>query len=192
MSAVIRRFRSRSNRLLADRAKVLRAALVSFRDGDGFSMPEPVQRAMVARWVADLDRHTVSSEGRCFLMLYPEDNLLVVRELRRASSRPAVACELWALCLGRLAVETGEVLASRAELAAELGVSAAVVSRLMGELVKLGAVSRLQAPVEGLRGRGAVRYFVNPNVGTHLSGKARDDAQSAARRVLPFPRPTAE
>ena len=31
-----------------------------------------------------------------------------------------------------------------------------------------------------MRGSGVVRYFMNPNVATQLSGKARDDAQRSA------------
>ena len=34
-----------------------------------------------------------------------------------------------------------------------------------------------------MRGPGMVRYFMNPNVATHLAGKARDEAQAAAPKL---------
>ena len=54
--------------------------------------------------------------------------------------------------------DTGEIKRSRPALAAELGVSPKVVSELMGELFKLGAVERSYDDGEGHRVR-SVRYF---------------------------------
>jgi hypothetical protein len=50
----------------------------------------------------------------------------------------------------------------------------------MGELESIGAISRRREKVPGMRGPGAVRYFMNPNIATHLNGKARDKAQAKA------------
>lgn len=78
-----------------------------------------------------------------------------------------------------LVPETGEVLLRRDQFADELGVAPRVVSTIMSELVAFGAMRRERVRIAGMRGPGAVRYFVNPNAGTHMSGKARDDAQAA-------------
>src|SRR3954451_13525310 len=66
-----------------------------------------------------------------------------------------------------------EVLCSREELARVVGSDASHVSKIMGELEAVGAVYRRR------EGRG-VRYFVNPRLGTHLGGAARDRAQGEA------------
>ena len=50
--------------------------------------------------------------------------------------------ELLALLVHESDFDTGEIKRSRPALAAELGVSPKVVSELMGELFKLGAVER--------------------------------------------------
>ena len=96
------------------------------------------------------------------------------------SARPMVAVELWALCFEHLRNDTGEVLLSREQMAEEVGVAPKRVSEVMSELVKIGAISRVRERVPGMRGSGVVRYFMNPNVATQLSGKARDDAQRSA------------
>ena len=53
-----------------------------------------------------------------------------------------MAMELLALLVHESDFDTGEIKRSRPALAAELGVSPKVVSELMGELFKLGAVER--------------------------------------------------
>src|SRR5690349_12654757 len=75
-------------------------------------------------------------------------------------------------------------LAVRDELAADLGVTANHVSRIMSELERIGAITRLRVRVPGLRGPGPVRYLMNPRVGTHLSGEARRQAQADAPRLV--------
>ena len=80
------------------------------------------------------------------------------RTLRQKSVRPAVAMELLALLVHESDFDTGEIKRSRPALAAELGVSPKVVSELMGELFKLGAVERSYDDGEGHRVR-SVRYF---------------------------------
>ena len=53
----------------------------------------------------------------------------------------------------------------------------------MGELATIGAISRRREKVAGMRGPGLVRYFMNPKVGTHLTGAARDKAQTDSAPV---------
>ena len=50
----------------------------------------------------------------------------------------------------------------------------------MGELAKVGAVITRRERVAGMRGPGRAMYLMNPRVGTHLAGAARDKAQAEA------------
>lgn len=136
-------------------------------------------RLKVRGLLVELDRDTYSLLKEPFLMISPSQNLAVIRHLRATSYNATVAQELWALCLVDVAYTTGEILKTRHQLAAELGVTAGVVSRLMGELVKCGAVTRSFVDDFGHRGRG-VRYFLNPRCGTHLPREARAKAMATA------------
>lgn len=163
MSAVIRRFRSAPDRLMADQVGRARGELVELLE-----RPELRSRVRerVAKVLAVLDGETASLNRWSFVMLSPEQWGEVVERLAMLPHRRVLALRLWARCFRHLRMDTGEIMLSRSEFAQELGVSPRHVSEVMSELVKLGAVSVLR------EGRG-VRYFMNPNVGTHLSGAAQ-------------------
>lgn len=144
----------------------------------------PALRLQARRMLND-GRSCGFSDGKeLFTMVYAQNYYEVVRALRQHSARPAVAMELLALLVRSSDYDTGEILRSRPALAADLGVSPQVVSRLMGELVKLGAVERSYNDAEGHRTR-ACRYFLSDLIATHLKGVARDRARASAR-VLTF------
>lgn len=176
MSAKIRFINRRLGRLNREQAAELRQLLLPVIEDES---KHPSVRLSARRLVAEIARETASSKVWRFLMISPDQNAAVIRYLRFESCRPIVAVDLWSVCLRWLDFETGEVVRSREQLAAEVGVSAKVVSQVMGELVTCGAVSRLFEDDDGNRVRW-VRYFVNPRVGTHLHGEARDAAQVAA------------
>jgi DNA-binding transcriptional ArsR family regulator len=100
--------------------------------------------------------------------------------LKVNSRQPMNAAQVWAECFTALRIDTNEIVLSRDELAERVGVRPAEVSRIMTELETCGAVIRRR------EGRG-VRFFMNPMVGTHMTGAARDKAQDAAPAML---RPT--
>lgn len=177
MVAVVRRLHTRPDRLRADEASALRQALLPFME-DLSTRPE-LDR-VVSKLLAVVDGESASSGRWSFVMLSPAQNGIVVEWLSANSARPRVAVRIWALCFQFLRIDTGEIALSREEFADKLGVQARDVSRVMSELVSFGAISRRRDPEPGLKGRGLVRYFMNPNVGTHLSGAARDAAQAAA------------
>jgi hypothetical protein len=52
----------------------------------------------------------------------------------------------------------------------------------MSELVRIGAITRWYKKIPGLRGRGMVRYAMNPHVATKLPGAARAAPQRCIRR----------
>jgi predicted transcriptional regulator len=116
-------------------------------------------------------------------MLYPDQNRTIVQYLKQHSSRPLQALEVWAHCFEHLNSETGEIRLTRAEIATLAGISENSVSIIMSELKNRNAILSRRTKVAGMRGQGAVRYYMNPNVATHLPGKARDQAQAAAPKV---------
>jgi hypothetical protein len=123
--------------------------------------------------LAAIDRDTSASSEWVFVMLSPHQNAAVIAFLGKNARRPFMAAQLWAELLMYLRVDTGEILRSRAELADTLGVSPRDVSRVMTLLEEADAIWRER------NGRG-VRYFLNPKVGTHLGGAARERAQQKA------------
>lgn len=170
MSAAITTFSSRSERLRRDQSEALRQALLPFIDDPASS----VSLAVVAgEMLGLLDRRTASSERWTFVMLSPSQNAAVVEFIWRDARSKRLSSRLWAMCFQHLRMDTGEILLTRDEFAKLLKVPGREVSRAITELVEFGAISRRR---DGRH----VRYFMNPNVATSLSGKARDDAQRAA------------
>jgi len=173
--AAITRLRTQAARLQAQQADVLRQALLPFVDTE---MSHHVQAL-----IGVIDRRTAAENGWTFVMLSPSQNALVVNHLASHSSRPLVALRVWALAFEHLDFDTSEIMLSRDEIARRVGERKENVSRVMSELVAIGAVTRHLERVAGMKGRGRVRYFMNPRVGTCLSGQARDKAQAAAPQL---------
>lgn len=170
MSAVIRPFSSRPDRLRRDQGEALRQALLPFVDDPSSATSVAV---VAGELLGLLDRRTASSHRWTFVMLSPDQNAAVVEFIHAHAARPRVSSRLWAMCFQHLRMDTGEIMLSRDEFAVLLQVPGREVSRCMTELVSFGAISRRR---EGQR----VRYFMNPRVATHLSGAGRDAAQAAA------------
>jgi Crp-like helix-turn-helix domain len=177
MPAVIKRLETRPERLKREQAELLRGMLYAFPGG----LPE---RAL-GELLLVLDRCTPAAGGEewPFVMISPDQHAAVVRWLGQHSQRPQLAMQLWAVLFTHLRRDTGEVVRSREELAEELGVTPNHISRVMSELEQIGAISRELAKVPGMRGRGVVRYYMNPRVGTHLAGEARRKAQAEAPKL---------
>jgi hypothetical protein len=171
MAAGLARLKTKPQRLREEQAAALRQMILAFPE-----LPEPAAGAIVAA----IDRETAAENGWTFVMLSPAQNRAVVRWLLQHSSRPQKALDLWALLFEHLRRDTGEVMLTREEMAEFIDDLPNNVSAIMGELEKIGAISRRREKVAGMRGPGAVRYFMNPNVATHLAGKARDKAQVEA------------
>jgi DNA-binding transcriptional ArsR family regulator len=120
-----------------------------------------------------LDRELSSRRGWRFLMVEPRLYAEVIQHLTEHSKRPLKAVNLFTRLFAYLPSDGNEVMADRAELARVVGIQPAAVSEIMGELEGIGAVYRRR------EGRG-VRFYVNPLLGTHLAGAARDKAQAEA------------
>jgi hypothetical protein len=171
MPAKLLRLTTKPARLRAETAAELRRMLLDFP-----GLPERERGGLVAA----LDRLT-PSEGRWpFVMISPEQNAAVVRWLQEHSRYPSLAVRLWSELFTVLRRDTGEVTLTRDELAERAGATPDEVSCVMHELAGIGAVVIHRERVAGMRGRGRAVYLMNPNVGTHLAGAARDRAQAEA------------
>lgn len=174
MSAVIRRFVSPDRKLRRDEHAAARSALAAVQ-----ADMRPEARLCIDRAIVELDRQVASSEREVFVMVYPEFSM-VSEWLAENSARPLVALRLWALILGYVDRETGDIALSRDEIAEALKVPADDVSRVMSELVECCAVSRRRVRVAGMRGAGIARYALNPLVGTKLPSELRKQARASA------------
>lgn len=118
------------------------------------------QRAAGEKLLQDLDGYTaVEAREEEFTLMTPLQYGAVVRHLRTNSARPAIACDLWAMLFRFLVPMTYEVLIDRKLFMEELGISSNELSRLLGELVKFGALRR-----ERIEGTSRFRYKLNPHV----------------------------
>jgi hypothetical protein len=167
--------RTKPERLRTDQAAVLRQALLPFEE----AMPDAV-RALISH----IDRQTASRNRWTFVMINPAQNDAVVNFLADYSTRPVVGMKLWSLCFNYLRNDTCEIMLTREEFAEKLQQRVQEVSTIMTELEDFGAIIRRVEKVAGLRGRGIVRYYMNPMVATHLSGAERDKAQADAPPLL--------
>jgi hypothetical protein len=123
--------------------------------------------------LAALDKGTAAEKGWTFVMLSPAQNLAVVRWLRENSERPGLAMTIWAELFVHMRMDTGEIVASRQQLADAVGCRPTHVSAVLNEMVKAGALIR---HMDGKR----AQFLMNPRVGTCLSGAAREKAQAEA------------
>ncbi len=108
-----------------------------------------------------------------FVMLSPAQNSEVVDWLAENSKRPLAAVKLWGRLFKHMRMDTGEILLPRVKLAEAIGVAPKHLSSIMTELEGINAIRRER---DGRR----VRYFMNPNVATHVAGPARAEAQKGA------------
>jgi CRP-like cAMP-binding protein len=175
MAGSVVRLRTQEQRLKEEQASHLRQLLLAFPGG----LPE----RPLTELLATLDRNTAADSGWTFVMLSPAQNAAVVQWLAKHSQRPQVAMRLWAELFTALRMDTGEIALTRDEIAERLDIQPRHVSEVMGELEAIGAISRLRQRVAGMRGRGMVRYFMNPTVATHLGGEARRKAQEEAPQL---------
>jgi hypothetical protein len=171
MAAAIVNLRTKPDRLHEEQAAALRQLVLDFP-----GLPERATGEIVAA----IDRQTASKGRGAFVMMWADQNAAVVRWLMAHSGQPMKATQLWAECFTVLRTDTNEIMATREELAERVKVRPNELSTIMSELESFGAISRRREKVPGMRGQGVVRYYMNPRVGTHLAGAARDKAQEAA------------
>lgn len=122
--------------------------------------------------------HVVARDRERFIMVTTSQNLAVVSWISENSARPHKSNLLWALIFDHVHPSTGEIMLSREELAERLNDLPRHVSSLMSELASINAIERRK---EGRQ----VKYFLNPNIATHVGGaSAREAARNAAGPLL--------
>ena len=99
------------------------------------------------------------------------------------SARPNQVRHAFDLVLLYLRQDTGEVMLTRDEIAAEIGCRPRDVSTIMGTLEKLHVLSRERRPDAPYRGGGRVVYVVNAHVAWNGSLELR--AKAAAQLKPP-------
>lgn len=169
MAARIIRITGRFARLRRDRTVRLRHSAEELRD----EAPELARELLHV-----IDRHTASEDEWRFVLFGPRQNREVVRWIAAHAKRPRMSQLLWAEVFCNFHPMTGEVLLSRDKMATAVGSTPRHVSEALSELLRFGALIRHQ------EGRD-VRWFINPNVATGLTGAARDEAQRSAPRLVP-------
>lgn len=172
---------ARAGRLTRQEAVTLRTRpLGEIMDDESLS---PGLRLAARRLLREGDKEVLSSRKEPFAMFFTGEHRRLMRHLRHESRHPILAAELFSLCVQNMDWDTGEVLLSRPELAAEMGVKPELISRLTGELVKCRALERGYLDASGNRVR-SVRYFVSARVATHHRTSAARDAAVAAAPPL--------
>lgn len=167
---------TRPERLRKGQDVALREALLPFED----EVPGQVLRELLTV----IDRRSATRNKWVFVMLSPEQNMLVVNYLADNSRQPQLAMKVWARCFHHLRADTGEIMVTREEMAELVGTKPDEISRVMSELAAFGAITKVRHRRAGLRGPGMVSYFMNPRVATHLGGAERDKAQEQAPPLL--------
>lgn len=186
MSAVQYRFKSRAELLRHEGNKRVSAALLEAAAVfDGSEVERRTLTVALVEAQRVVDRQTLANRPELFVMLTPSQNRFVVEWLATKSRYPKVGPRLWAWLIEWIDPSgTGEILMTRENLVARLGCSGRAVDAVLRELVDLQALSRLREPEPGKQGRGYVRYFLNPRVGTVNLPKGERAARIAAAPLL--------
>jgi hypothetical protein len=89
-----------------------------------------------------------------FVMMNPDQQRLVLKAISDGP-RPFSTLKIWAAAISHIRYDTGEIMAGRARLAEDVGISPDEASRALAQLAEIGALIRIS------RGR----YKINPYVG---------------------------
>lgn len=170
MAATVTKLATKTDRLRRDRAQLVLDEVHQLGVMGRLSLDEV---RSIGRALAPI----IASHSQWkFMMISPAQVDAVIDYLNEHSRRPLIAIRLWGKCIANVPDDTHEIMLSRDEFAAVLNCHPNRVSAVTAELERIGAISRR-------RERGRVRYFLNPNVGTHLAGEARDQAQAKAPKL---------
>jgi hypothetical protein len=112
----------------------------------------------------------VPPESWPFTMMNPDQIRLVVKAIDNGP-RPLYTFKIWNVAISHIRYDTGEIMASRARLAEDAGISPAEASRALARLTEIGALLKLR------RGR----YAINPHVGWAGSLYKRDASAKVAQ-----------
>jgi predicted transcriptional regulator len=98
------------------------------------------------------------------------------------SMRPVQTRDVFLHVLLNINQDTGEVMLTREEIAQELEISSNNVSTIMKTLENMGVIRREYEKVVGMRGRGVVIYYVNPDVAWNGSLEVRKQERDRTQK----------
>jgi hypothetical protein len=178
--AKVHALRTKADRLKAAQGETLRQMVLDY--------DEPLPNRAVGEILIAIDRNTEAERDDWrFVLMGPVEFDLVCEWLEENSKRPRMAMRLFRKLFQFIDPRTQEILRTRDELAELVGAKPTDISQIMGELIGIGVLRRERIPVPGLKGPGAVHWYMNPWVATHLAGKARERAQAAAPPLTSAP-----
>ena len=118
-----------------------------------------------------------------FNMIEPAQCLAVWQAIKKMPL-PELTRDVFDYVLTHIEPNTGAVTLTREELAEFVGTQPCHISTVMSELERHGVIFRRRLKVAGMRGRGPVRYYLNPRVA--WNGKLEVRAEEARQAPLPF------
>jgi len=166
MAAKIKRFQPKDKLVKQEQLEQLQSMLELFPE-----LKEKDVSSLV--WKIKKENKLNDPNTWTFIMINAEQNFAVVDYLEEKSKRPLKALKLWALLFDNVHRETGQIMLSRQEMADIVKITPSHVTNIMSELESVKAI------IKKKEGRG-VTYYMNPNVGTHLSQEDREKAQVKA------------
>jgi len=166
MAAKIKRFQPKDKLVKQEQLEQLQSALELFPDLNE-------KRVSALLWEAKKQANLQEPNTWTFIMISSKQNKLVVNWLVKNSKRRVEAVQLWATLFDYVNRETGQIMLTRQEMAKEINIHTQSITNIMSELESVNAI------IKKKEGRG-VTYYMNPNVGTHLSQEDREKAQVKA------------
>lgn len=164
MAGTLHRLRTQRDRLKTEEAELVRQFVLGLEHA-----PDNAKSAIVAA----VDRETAAQAGWTFCMISAAQFEQVHEWLLDNSKRPRLAVRIWTHLFQHVRMDSNELALTRQQLAERFQVPPAHVSNVMAEMEKIGAIERHHAS-------GRVTYLLNPRIGTHLTGAARERAQAKA------------
>lgn len=171
----VTRFIPKSARIAKAKADALRQAVFDLE------LPESATEGMMIT----ISRHEsggVLPEWK-FNMIEPRQ-CLAVWEAIREMPLPDLTRRVFDYVLTHVEPNTGAVTLTREELAGRCETHPGNISRVMTELESHNVIFRRRLKVAGMRGRGPVRYYLNPHVA--WNGKLEVRTEQSKQAPLPF------
>jgi hypothetical protein len=173
--ATVHKFTRKIERIAREKAERLRQTVLDF------GLPDRAVEDMMIT-IARHETGGVLPEWK-FNMISPAQCLAVWDTIRQMD-RPDLTRYVFDLVLTHLEPNTGAVTLTREEIAERVGTAPCHVSTVMTQLEQRNVIFRRRLKVEGMRGRGPVRYYLNPHAGWNGSLEVR--AEQARQAPLPL------
>lgn len=134
-------------------------------------LPRREKRTILNKLSQNLDKN----DCWAFTMFSKKQVIKLGKSIKKLppSMRPHQTYEIFIHILLNIHQDTGEVALTREEIAEELEISPENISRIMKTLEAMGVIRKEYEKVAGMRGRGIVVYYVNPDVAWNGSLESR-------------------